>query len=533
MSKKEHVPLKEIYSICQWMGARVELKELLRRIMDSALKLVQADHGSLMLLNEETGELSIEVSSGLSQAIANSFKIRIGEPIAGLVAKEGKPLLLNHLTDDPRLTDYLQRKEIRSAISVPLKIRERVIGMLNLNLVQGGLSPKDIFTQEDAESVFIMGAQAAGAIENARLYKTVEQRLQELFTLNEVGRAIASTTDPEQIIKLTFSNLKKLVCFEIGSIFLAADKQFKFAFTSSISIPQTLILNLKDNLIQIFSRLIEQTIETEQILTEPIEVKEAEGTDPRPIKSQLTVPLICGEKVIGLLNINSLSEDIFHRDNLRIMTTFASQVSVALENARRFREIKEYYTGTIKALAAEIETRNPYTQRHSERVTEYAVLLAQRLSLSEDRIEEIKTAGLLHDLGKIGISDDILLKPDKLTSDEMDIMKTHPVKSGKIVGSLKFLQSTLPIIVHHHERYDGGGYPDQLAGDNIPLGARILAVADTFDAMTSSRPYRGPMSPEEAKNEIIKQSGRQFDPRVVEVFLKEYPQIKAMKEREG
>ncbi|MDI6793934.1 MAG: GAF domain-containing protein [bacterium] len=527
--------LKELSSISQWMGTRVELEDILKRIMDVAIKLSQADQGSLMLLNEETQELSIKVSHGLSQKIANLVNVKKGEPIAGLVAAEGQLLLIKNLQDDPRLTNHPLRKEIKSAISVPLKIQDRVIGVLNLNLIKGSKNKKDAFTEEDIDFICILGTQAAVVIENARLYKTAEERIQELFKLNETSRAIASTLDPEEILNLAFKNLNEIINFDIGSILLfTSDHHLNFIIASDLPLDQALVLNLRQDLAQMLGRLNNHPIKPENILIEPLnKVEVKKGTDCRPIKSQLTVPLICGTNTIGLLNVNSLSGNIFNRDNLRIMTTFASQLSIALENARRHNEMKEFYAATIKALAMEVETRNPYTQRHSERVTQYAAILALKLGLTEQQIEAIKTAGLLHDLGKVGISDNILLKRGKLTSEERAEMETHPVKSGKIVGSLKFFQSILPIIIHHHEHYDGNGYPDQLAGDIIPLEARIIAVADAFDAMTSERPYRGALSMEEARAEVIKHSGTQFDPRVVEVFLKEFPRIKSLKEKNG
>ncbi len=157
---------------------------------------------------------------------------------------------------------------------------------------------------------------------------------------------------------------------------------------------------------------------------------------------------------------------------------------------------------------------------HSDRVTRYAIKTAKAMGLSEESQETVNYAGLLHDLGKIGIADSILLKPSGLSDEEWEEIKKHPTKSEGIARFISFLKSTLPIIRHHHERFDGKGYPEGLSGENIPIGARIIAVCDTFDAITSKRPYRDKKSDEEALKIIKESAGTQLDPKIVLTFLK-------------
>ncbi|MEW6681186.1 MAG: HD-GYP domain-containing protein, partial [bacterium] len=239
----------------------------------------------------------------------------------------------------------------------------------------------------------------------------------------------------------------------------------------------------------------------------------------KELQSHLLFPLVAKEEVIGAVSIHSFKLNFFKEEHLHILSILAPQVAIAIENARIYQEMQNLYTETIKALAAEIETRNPYTLGHSERVTDYSVMIAKNLDLPSSKIELIKYAGLLHDLGKIGISDNILLKPGKLTDEEFAEIKSHPLKSESIIKLITFLKDALPIVRHHHEHYDGKGYPDGLAYEKIPLESRILAVADAFDAMTSDRPYRSAMSKEDAIGVLKKCSGTQFDPKVVEIFI--------------
>lgn len=186
---------------------------------------------------------------------------------------------------------------------------------------------------------------------------------------------------------------------------------------------------------------------------------------------------------------------------------------------RENRRLQENSLNVLRAMVNVLEHRDSYTAGHSQRVTEIAVAIAADLGLPEEERELLVLAGPIHDLGKIGIVDSILRKPDKLDRDEYDIIKSHPEKGVLIIEPLGFLQETIPLILHHHERYDGTGYPHGLRGEEIPLGARIMSVADTFDAMTSSRAYRQARSFQEAFDELRRCSGTQFDPEVVRFFL--------------
>ncbi len=182
--------------------------------------------------------------------------------------------------------------------------------------------------------------------------------------------------------------------------------------------------------------------------------------------------------------------------------------------------LRQSYIDILRTLAMTLETKDPYTKKHSAQVTKYAVALAKVLGLPDDEVEVLKHASSLHDIGKIGISDVILRKPSKLSQEEWDIIKKHPEIGENIIEPLKLLRLEQPAIRHHHERYDGKGYPDGLKGESIPLQARILAIADAYDAMSSERPYRRAMTEKEVKGEMIRCSGRQFDPELAAIFLK-------------
>lgn len=181
--------------------------------------------------------------------------------------------------------------------------------------------------------------------------------------------------------------------------------------------------------------------------------------------------------------------------------------------------LEKSYLESIEALRTTVEVKDVYTKGHSDRVAEYSLLIGEKLNLSPDELKTLKIGALFHDIGKIGIPDSILLKDTKLSKKEAAQIRKHPSIGEHILSNANIFQNIIPIVKHHHERYDGTGYPSKLSGDNIPLLARIVAVADTFDAMTSRRAYRSAIDFEHAKEEIIKCSGTQFDPVIAKVFV--------------
>src|SRR5262245_52157358 len=242
----------------------------------------------------------------------------------------------------------------------------------------------------------------------------------------------------------------------------------------------------------------------------------AEGT----MASVLCVLLRTPRKTLGVVHLDrSPWQKPFTLEDLRIADGLAAHVSSGIECAQLLRKQRDLFLDTITILAQAVERRHGCTGGHSYRLSTYSILLAEHLRMSAEDIDLIRIGTPLHDIGKIGIDDSILRKPDRLTPEEFEAMKLHTVKGDEIIKTIPDLRPVRPIVRSHHERWDGKGYPDGLAGGDIPLLARIVAVADTFDAMTSDRPYRKWMEPAVAFAEVEKQSGKQFDPRCAEAFL--------------
>lgn len=233
----------------------------------------------------------------------------------------------------------------------------------------------------------------------------------------------------------------------------------------------------------------------------------------------VAAPIVLGGKAIGALWAGWDEEHEASPEEMERIHRLAGQAAVVIQNARQRRALTDMTFDTVTALAEAIESRDPYTGGHCARLVKYAEATARALDLPEQEVELIRYGAALHDAGKVGVSDSILTKSGPLSPAEWAELKLHPYLGGQFCKRVGFLRLVYPIIYHHHERFDGSGYPDSLSGEQIPLGARIVAIADAYDAMTSDRPYRGAMSHEEAAQVLRADQGRQWDPRLVETFL--------------
>lgn len=270
----------------------------------------------------------------------------------------------------------------------------------------------------------------------------------------------------------------------------------------------------------------------------------------RKFNKELYILLLTGHKdlvppleTIKRLDIQGYCEKSDKFDQLLLLIESAIKSVKQMDEIKRINEkledskeqLEQAYLDMVQTLRYTVEAKDSYTRGHSDRVSEYSVLIGEKLGLPAEQIKTLRIGGLFHDIGKIGIPDSILLKPAKLTDEEYSQIKNHPSIGAHILGSAAIFQDIIPIVKHHHERYDGNGYPSKLKGEEIPYLARIAAVADTFDAMTSRRSYRGPIDVEHVKEEIKRCEGTQFDPQIAEVFIEilnnDFDKIKEIQEK--
>jgi len=339
-----------------------------------------------------------------------------------------------------------------------------------------------------------------------------------LSILYQISRSISSTLELDDILKVILDFSVKISGANRGSVMLFNEKKNVFFIKAAYNLSKKIIRKVtfaKD----------ENTIGWVVKNKKPLYIKDLEqdkrfskkeGIDYK-LKQLLMVPIIIEGEVKGVINLDNNTS--FTTDTISLLKSFSEQAAVTINNARLYQKIQDSYFEIVKALAQAIEVKDPYTHGHSARVMEYAVQIAQKLGLLEEEIESLRYAAILHDIGKIGVRGIILNNPNGLTTEEYDEVKRHPIIGENIITPIELLQPIRPLIRHHHEWYNGKGYPDGLSGENIPLGARILAVADAYDAMKSDRPYRKTLTEETAIQELKRGNRTQFDPKTVEVFL--------------
>ncbi|MDH5662396.1 MAG: HD domain-containing protein [Elusimicrobiota bacterium] len=355
------------------------------------------------------------------------------------------------------------------------------------------------------------------------LSRKVKQRTKALSFLYRIERDVSNKLKMEDVLKVIVEKVSSILNVQTCSILLTDDTTGKLSIECAKGLDEKI---LKDTELEVGENISGWVVKHNRpILVKNIEkdTRFAKRSEEKYYnKSLMSVPLATKDKVIGVINVNNKkSRRIFNQEDFRLLKQMAAQVAIVIENARLYKSLSDLYMRTIMTLAATIDARDHYTRRHSVMVAKYAVAIAEAMRLPAERVELIRQASHLHDIGKIGVHDFILLKPDKLTDEEWEEIKLHSVKGAEILAPLVvFLNGVIDMVRQHHERYDGKGYPDHYKEGKIDIGARIMAVADSFDAMLSERPYRKAYSKKRAIEELRENSGTQFDPKIVETFLK-------------
>jgi putative nucleotidyltransferase with HDIG domain len=237
--------------------------------------------------------------------------------------------------------------------------------------------------------------------------------------------------------------------------------------------------------------------------------------------SELAVPIRVAGEVWGVLNLEDREKDAFGPDDLIFADMLAGHVGAALDRSRLYNELETTFTTTLAMLSDALEKKDAYTAAHADEVADLSVAVGRRLGLNDDELRTLNYGGLLHDIGKIGIRSEVLLKPAKLTDEEFEEIKQHTVIGADMLSRIPFFEDVVPLVRSAHERWDGRGYPDGLAGSDIPLGARIICTCDAYNAMITERPYKTAMPRGKAVAELARCRGTQFDPDVVDALLAE------------
>ena len=369
------------------------------------------------------------------------------------------------------------------------------------------------------EREFLTARAVRGAESTAKLRKA----RQNLATLYQIGQAISSIHNPDQLLDKVMELIFEVIRADRGFLMLL-DKE------SGELVPRA--IRRRDERgrrdITVSKTIINQVMRQEKsILSSDAMADErfkgGESIHLHEIRSAMCVPLRSREKTLGIIHVDTkTSTGVFTADDLQLLAAIGDEAGVAIENAQLYQDLQELFLSTVKSLVATIETKDTYTHGHSERVSIYSLATAEELNLDTNDKENLQLAAVLHDIGKIGIPENILNKQGQLTAEEQAEIRRHPLFATRILENIAALKDIIPVIKHHHERYDGKGYPDSLKGEAIPRAACIIAVADAFDALTSDRPYRKRRQDKFALEEIERNSNSQFDEEVVKAFVQAY-----------
>lgn len=352
----------------------------------------------------------------------------------------------------------------------------------------------------------------------------LERKVFELISLSNIGKAVTSVLSMEELLEVILTKICELIEIDAAVVALNNDSG-ELEITHVRGLPKASVGRLFSLDVEVAYRMALKNNEPAVIPDlDTSDVLSAFKLEPR-MRSAVAVPLKTRKEEVGMLILNSASPHCFTDDHVLLLSTFGSQAAIAIANAKLYQNLKKMLVGVMVSFSAAIEAKDPYTEGHSSRVAEYAVAIGAKLGLRGPALDELRNAGLIHDIGKIGVSEAIICKKGRLTGDEIEEMRQHPIYGENIASPIPFLASVVPGVRSHHERYDGKGYPDGISEEKIPLVAKILAVADAFDAITSRRPYREPSSPEEALEEVCRHSGTQFDPEVVKAFERAFDDI--------
>ena len=358
------------------------------------------------------------------------------------------------------------------------------------------------------------------------LNQQLMRKIEQILAIQQASGAILSELDYGKLIPNVLSMFLKTIGYKRAMIMLVDQAKQVLRYEAGVGMDPSDLAPMDGYSVSLerTSNLLARVAQTGQ----PLITQDAASLNLNPKnliirkyqpQAIVILPLTAQGGVIGILAADRPQGTAMvtsaDRDYLEV---FANQVALAIENARMYRDLKESFLSTVKSLAQALEAKDSYTRGHSERVTTYAVRLATRLKMPAPEVDMLRRLGMLHDVGKIAIDRQILNKPGQLSPEDQEMVRQHPSWGQSIIQPLKLSQGEIAIVRHHHERWDGLGYPDGLAGEGIPLPARVISVADAFDAMTSDRPYRNAMGLRDALNELERGSGTQFDPEVVEAF---------------
>ena len=512
-----------LYDFSLDIGRALSVDELCESLVRGLEHSLGYEYVSILLLGED-GELVSHAGSDLGQAGAQNTRPGATQEAARAradgtaarvcetVARTGQVSRVDDVTqgDGPAAT----WPDARAELCVPVWAGDRVAGVISV-----ASRRQAAFTADDERLLVAVAGPVGVALERTGLFEDASRRAEEFASLYEIGTVMGSSLQLPQVLQSIVASALTLLDSDTCSIMLIDQTRGELTMQACqgaiTATPGQVCEKLGEGIAGWVAQSGEPLLVQGDSL--PAHLKHAEARDQ--VSSAISVPLKASGRTLGVLNVSSLGQRRFGEADVQLLSRLAADAASALENARLYDELRRSFLETVAALAQAVDAKDPYTRGHSERVTDIAVALGEALTVSQEEMDTLRSAAVLHDIGKIGIAEQILRKPGPLNDGEWEMMRNHPHLGADIVVPVSSLQRVVPVILHHHERWDGSGYPGHLCGEDIPLGSRILAVADAYEAMTSDRAYRKGMPAGSAEAILKEGAGRQWDPQVVTAFF--------------
>jgi len=515
--------LEAINAVSTALRVAQKLDEMLPVLLEKTMSVVNAIMGAIWLYDTADNSLHEVVSNGIPPL---TIHFKPGEGIFGTVFSSGQPYFTPDLRED-RWTASSVRSQIPKGMScafIPIRTAQSVIGVLMV----GFHSPHEF--PEDQKHVLSTITEIAGnAIHRMKLHDQTMRQLQQLSALHQIDLAITGSPDVHNMLQILLEQVITQLWVDAACVLVVDPKQQTLEFAASRGFRTEALHNTR---LRFGEGYVDQialdqgTIYIPDLKALPTDYLHSPYLNAEGFVSYLAVPLVTENEVKGVL-------EIFHRSLLKpdqewfdFLEALASQAAIMVGYATLLDdlqgaiiELNLAYDSTLEGWSRALELRDQETKGHSQRVAEMTLRVAKAMGLPEQDLVHIRRGALLHDVGKLGIPDSILLKPGPLSEEERDILRIHPELAFEMLAPITYLRPVLDIPHYHHEKWDGNGYPRGLKGEEIPLSARIFAVVDVWDALTSDRPYRKAWSEAETLAYIQEQAGEHFDPQVVDAFL--------------
>jgi PAS domain S-box-containing protein/putative nucleotidyltransferase with HDIG domain len=496
--------------------------EIISIILDKLLELFDADGTVMVLPDPLTGGYIDEMGRGEVGERMIGLNVPPGKGVCNWVIENKRPYLNNQAQNDPFFYRPDLLEDSHCLATVPLITNEQVIGAL-------WIARKKEITDADLSLLNAIADIAANAIHRVILHEQTQRQLQHLIALHQIDLAITTNLELNVTLDVILTSVKSELDVDAAAILLLDPITHTLDHTASMGFKTRTIersrVKLADGCAGLAAR--------EQCIVSHPDLKLVHGSFSRSsllldenFTAYFAAPLISKGQVKGVLEV--FKHNPYEPDSewLSYFETLATQSAIAIESANMFKNLQRSnseltlaYDATIEGWSLALDLRDKETEGHSQRVTEMTLLLAEKIGMLDVEKLNLKRGALLHDIGKMGIPDSILLKTGTLTLDEMRIMRQHPIYAYQMLSPIAYLKHAVEIPYCHHEKWDGSGYPRGLKGEEIPLSARLFTVVDVFDALSSDRPYRKAWSREEILRYIEEQSGKHFDPKIAKIFL--------------